>query len=77
MHILAFAISDAVEFYDAHMASLYLICFLYLMSFLTRPSALSILYFIFEFFKYLARQDSNDECILLEEIQHSQPHMIL
>ena len=40
-------------------------------------SALRILAFILEFFKYLSRQDSNNECILLAEMQHSQPHMTL
>ena len=53
------------------------ICFIYVMCFLTRPSALIILDFIFQFFKYLSRQDRNDECILLSEMQHSPPHMTL
>ena len=53
------------------------ICFIYVMWVFTRPSALRILDFIFSFFKYLSRQDSNDECILLSEMQHSQPHMTL
>ena len=48
------------------------------MCFFTRLSDLSILDFIFEFFfKYLSRQDNNDECILLAEMQHSQPHTTL
>ena len=36
------------------------ICFIYVMCFITRPSDLSILDFIFQFFKYLSRQYSND-----------------
>ena len=63
--------------YDAHVASLYFIFFIYVMLFFIRPSALSILDFIFEFFKYLSRQDSNYECIILAYMQHSQPHMTL
>ena len=50
---------------------------MYMIYFLTRPSALIILDFILEFFRYLSRQDSNDECILLAEMEHSQPHIIL
>ena len=53
------------------------ICCIYVMWFLTRPSDLSILDLILEFFKYLSRQDSNYECILLAEMQHSQPQIIL
>ena len=53
------------------------ICFIYVMCFLTRPSDLRILDLILEFFKYLSRQDSNEECIILAEMQHSQPHIIL
>ena len=53
------------------------ICFVYVMWFFTRPSDLRIMYFILEFFKYLSHQDSNDECILLLEMKHSQPHMTL
>ena len=53
------------------------VCFIYVMWFLTRPSALRILAFILDFFKFLSHQDSNDECILLAKIQHSQPHMNL
>ena len=53
------------------------ICFIYVMCFLTRSSALSIFAFILQFFKYLSRQDRNEECILLLEMQHSQPHMTL
>ena len=53
------------------------ICFLYVMCFFDRSSILSILDFILEFFKYLSCQDSNDECIILSEIQHSQPNMNL
>ena len=37
----------------------------------------SILDFIFCFFKYLSLQDSNDECIPLAQMQHSQPYMIM
>ena len=51
------------------------ICFINVMWLFTRPSDLSIFDFIFHFFKYLSRQDSNDECIILAEMQHSQPHM--
>ena len=29
------------------------------------------------FFKYRSRNDSNEECIILEDIQHLQPHMTL
>ena len=29
------------------------------------------------FFRYLSRQDSNDECIPLAEMKHSQPHITL
>ena len=53
------------------------ICCIYVMCFLTRPSALSIWLWSLIFFKYLPRQDSNDECILLAEMQHSQPHLTL
>ena len=52
------------------------ICFIYVIWFFTIPSALRILAFIFQSFKYLSRQDSNDECIILAEMQHSQPHLI-
>ena len=38
------------------------------MFFLTRPSALIILAFIFQFLKYLSRQYSNDEWTLLAEM---------
>ena len=54
-----------------------LICFIYMIFYFTRPSVLSILALIFQFFKYLSRQDSNDECILLTEMQYSQPQMTL
>ena len=53
------------------------ICFIYVMWFFTWTSALSILDFIFEFYKYLSRQDSNNEHIILAEMQYSQPHMTL
>ena len=53
------------------------ICFIYVMCFFTRPSAVIILDFIFHFLKYLPRQDINDECILLAEMQHLQPHIAL
>ena len=41
------------------------ICCVYVMCFLTRPSALSILALILEFFNYLSRQDINELCIIL------------
>ena len=53
------------------------ICFIYGMCFFIRPSILIILDLVLKFFKYLSRQDSNYECILLAEMQHSQPHMTL
>ena len=63
--------------YDAHVASLYFYM-LYICDVLSiRPSDLRILDFIIEFFKYLLRQYSNDECINLAEMQHSQPRMTL
>ena len=40
------------------------IYFIYVMWFFTRIYALIILAFIFQFFKYLSRQDSNDKCII-------------
>ena len=36
-----------------------------------------ILALIFDSKKYRSRHDSNEECILLADIQHSQPHMTL
>ena len=53
------------------------ICFIYVMCILTRPSFLINLALIFEFLKYPSHQESNDECILLAEIKHSQPHTTL
>ena len=53
------------------------ICCIYVVCFLSRPSALSILALILQFLKYLSRQDSNDTCILLAEMKHSKPHIIL
>ena len=49
-------------------------CCIYTMCFLTRPFALNIFVLILEFFKYLSSHDSNDDCILLAEMQHSQIH---
>ena len=44
------------------------ICFIYVLCFFTRPSALRILAFTFQFFRYLSRQDSNDAFIILVEM---------
>ena len=64
--------------YDAHVAPLYFYIYhICKFDFFTRPSVLSILDLIFEFFKYLSHQDSNDECILWSEMQHSHPHITL
>ena len=63
--------------HDVHMSSLYFYMFHICVVLFTIPSVLSILDFILEFFKYLSRQDINDECILLAEMQHSQLHMTL
>ena len=53
------------------------ICCIYVICFLTIFSALRILALILESFQNLSRQDINDECIILAEMQHSQPHIIL
>ena len=53
------------------------ICFIYVMCFFTRTSDLIILDLIFSFLKYLSQQDINYECIILSEMQHSQPQMNL
>ena len=53
------------------------ICFVYVVFFFTRPTVLSILALIFEFLKYQSCHYGNEECILLADIQHSQPHMTL
>ena len=63
--------------YDVNVTSLYFICFRYAIWFFTRHSILRILDLIFDFFKYLSWQDSNNDCIFLAEMQHSQPHMTL
>ena len=64
--------------YDAHVAWPYVymfhICEFYFSS--------DLLFWVFliwylSFFKYRSRHDSNGKCILLEDIQHSQPHMTL
>ena len=71
-HIRCFGINMMPMWHDS-----IFICFIYVMCFLTRPSALRILALSFSFFKYLSQQDNNAECILLEEMQHSQPHINL
>ena len=43
----------------------------------TRPFILRITTLIFKFFKKRSRNDNNDECMLLEDMQHSQQHMTL
>ena len=53
------------------------IWFVYAVWFFARPFVLSILDFILEFLKYRPHHDINEECILLEDIQNSQPHRIL
>ena len=55
--------------YDAHVASLYFYMIHICDLIFTRPSVLSILALIFEFFKYQSRQDSKNAWILLAEIK--------
>ena len=71
-HIIYFGINMTPMWQDC-----IFICFIYVMCIFIRPYVLSNLAFIPNFFKYLSRQDSNDESIILAEMQHSQPHMIL
>ena len=46
-----------------------------LILFSPRPSVLSISALILEFYFIKSRYDSNDECLILVYIQHSQPHI--
>ena len=71
-HIICFGINMMSMWHNC-----IFICFIYVMFFFTRPLVLRILDLIFEFFKDISLQYRNDECILLSEIQHSQPHMTL
>ena len=51
------------------------ICFIYVILFFRRTSVVIILAFIFEFFQYRSRHDSNVESIIFSYITHSQPQM--
>ena len=62
--------------YDIHVASLYLYI-LFLCNFFHQTFCFENFGFDLRVFKYLSRQDSNDVCIVLSEIQHSHPHMTL
>ena len=53
------------------------ICSIYVILFFTIRSFLRILDLIFEFLKYRSRHNITEECIILEDIQHSQPRMTL
>ena len=70
-----------IRWFDINMTSMWhdfiFICFIYVMLFFTRPSAWAFWLWYVSFLKYLSRQKSFDECILLAKIQHSQPHMTL
>ena len=63
--------------YDAHVVSLYFYMFHICDLFFPRPSVLTILALIFEFFKYQSHHDINEGYLLFSDIQHSQPHMTL
>ena len=57
--------------------TIYYICFIYAILSPPRPSVLSIFALILEFKKELSRHDSNEECILFVDMQHSQQPMTL
>ena len=71
-HIICFGINMTPMWHDC-----IFICFIYVIWFFVRPFVLSIIGLIFDFFCYQSRHDSNDEYILLEDIQHSWSHMTL
>ena len=60
--------------YDARVASLYFYMIHICDVIFHQTFCFENFCFIFQIFKYLSRQDRNDECILLEEMQQSQPH---
>ena len=71
-HVICFGVNMTPMWHD-----FILICFIYAIYFPPRTSVLSILADILYFLKEQPRHDSNDECILLADMQHSYPNITL